>query len=181
MASASSHEVSGVSLPYMVAIDHLIWPHCAWSSHVVFNDCPPCCIHAQNAWMECFAIYIYHSIKLPASHSDYACPSCFVVAPKAKAGGETISQTTHVEKLNRLTHTQELVNQQKPRYIASSASRAIYMLLELKTKLLLMPSWSLRTDSLFVWLTKLKVIVSILCQLWVWLNMTSLIDGQYGV
>ena len=27
VASASSHEVSGVSLPYMVAIDHPIWPH----------------------------------------------------------------------------------------------------------------------------------------------------------
>jgi hypothetical protein len=30
MASASSHEMSGVSLLYMVAIDHPIWPHACW-------------------------------------------------------------------------------------------------------------------------------------------------------
>jgi hypothetical protein len=38
--------------------------------------------------------YIYHSIKLSASHFDYARPSCLALAPKAEAGGETISQTT---------------------------------------------------------------------------------------
>jgi len=53
VASASSHEVSGVSLPYMVAIDHPIWPHPCSLLSVVFNDRPPCRIHAQNAWMEC--------------------------------------------------------------------------------------------------------------------------------
>jgi len=38
--------------------------------------------------------YIHHPIKLSASHFDFARPSCLALAPKAEAGGESISQTT---------------------------------------------------------------------------------------